>query len=329
MTSLVVPGAGTAIPPGLVMLVGAIGVACAFLQAILMLFRDGSVLLLAGSTALAGSGGFTNATNGWLPRLLTWQLALIFYKPAASLVYASAIWMQGENRSSDPRVLLMGIAMMVVALVALPVLLRFFTWTVGGLQSGGGGFGLLATAGAGGLHAASAIRGVGGGFAVNEHARYLAETFDRGSPPGPGPAPGSASRPGPGPGSGTGSRPVPEPATTPPGFTPPAFRGGAGGTATNAGSSGAPPGASGAASGSWAAGVPSGAATTATAGGGSAAGGGAGAATAGSAAAGPAAPVIAGAVVVAHAGTATARYAVDAAADAAGAAGAFDATNGR
>ena len=75
---------------------------CAFIQALLMLFRDGSVLILAGSTPLAASGSFTNATNGWMPKLMTWQLALIFYKPMAAMVYAAAIWMQGENTLQRP-----------------------------------------------------------------------------------------------------------------------------------------------------------------------------------------------------------------------------------
>jgi hypothetical protein len=282
------------------MLVGTIAMICAFIQAILMLFRDGSVLILAGSTALAASGSFTSATNGWLPTLIKWQLALIFYKPAASLVYATAIWLQGENTATDPRVLLMGIAMMAVALVALPVLLRFFNWTVGGLHSGGGGgLGMLATAGAAGMHAAASLRG--GGFGVNEHARYLNETFDRGSSPGPGQGPTSpGNRPGPGPGSGPG--PVPSP-----GSKPPTFVGEAGGgrvaTVTSAGSSTAGAGAASGASG-------------AAAGSGAAVGAGTGAAVGASAATGPAAPVVAGAVVVTSAVAQTAKAAAHTAANA-------------
>lgn len=329
MAGLVVPVIGPTggIPPGLVLLVGTIAMICAFIQAILMLFRDGSVLILAGSTALAGSGSFTNATNGWLPTLLKWQLALIFYKPAASLVYASAIWMQGENRSSDPRVLLMGIAMMIVALIALPVLLRFFNWTIGGLQSGGGGLGLLATAGAGGLHAASALRGAGG-FGAGEHARHLAETFDGGGPSGPGTAnPGN--RPGPGPGPATWNGPGTGPS---PGFKPPAFQGEAGyGRAATITSAGPPPGGNGTANGTAsgttggtasgtagsafpAGGTVSGASTTAAASGATSAT--ASGATAASAATGPVAPVVAGAVVVASTAAQTAKAAAGTTADA-------------
>jgi len=314
MSALLIPVTGAGgLPPGVVILVGGIAMVASFVQAILMLFRDGSVLILAACTPLAASGSFTRATGGWLRKLVAWQLALVFYKPAASMVYATAIWLQGENSSRDPRVFLMGVAMLLVALVALPVLLRFFNWTVGGLQSGGGGLGLLATAGAAGMHAASSLRGAGGGFGVNEHARYLSEMFDRGSstsgggPPGPGPAglPNGASGPTPGPGPASGPGPVAAPGV----FKPPAFVGGAGGgkvaTITSAGgtATGGTTGATSAASGAASAG---GTASVGTA-----------AATGVSAATGPAAPVVAGTVVVAGAAVTAATGAANAAASAA------------
>src|SRR5256885_1167099 len=115
-----VPGQAGGLPVGMVTLIGGMAMICAFVQAILMLFRDGSVLILAACTPLAASGSFANATNGWKNKVLSWQLALIFYKPMAAIVYAVSIWLTGENKSTDPRVLLFGIAMMVVALVALP-----------------------------------------------------------------------------------------------------------------------------------------------------------------------------------------------------------------
>jgi hypothetical protein len=210
LSSMVVPVTGHpgGLPIGLVMLIGSIAMVCAFVQAILMLFRDGSVLILAAVTPLAAAGSFTNATNGWKNKIVSWQLALIFYKPLAAIVYAVSIWLTGENNSTDLRVLLFGMAMMVIALIALPVLMRFFSWTVGSLQGGGGGFGMFATAGAAGVHAAASLRGTGP-MGVNEHARYIANTF------------GGASAGGP---SGGGSAPPNVSAT--PGSPPPAPSGG-------------------------------------------------------------------------------------------------------
>lgn len=209
-----VTGQPGGLPVGMVILVGGIAVICAFVQAILMLFRDGSVLILAAGTPLAASGSFANATNGWKNKVMAWQLALIFYKPTAAIVYALAIWLTGDNSSTDPRVLLLGVAMMIVALVALPVLLRFFNWTVGSLQSGGGGLGMFATAGAAGVHAAASLR-IGG---VNEHARYISDTF--GGTPGGGASGGGSSPP--------GGSPPPAPSGGAPGGVP-KFQGSSGG----------------------------------------------------------------------------------------------------
>jgi len=290
--SLLVPVTGGGLPVGLVMLFGGIGLIGSFIQTILMLFRDGSVLILSGVTPLAGAGGFTNATGGWLRKVITWQLALIFYKPFAALAYATAIWLTGDNTSKDPRVLFVGMGMMLVSLVALPVLMRFFNWTVGSLQNGGGGFGMLATAGAAGMHAASSLRGVGGS-SVNEHARYINEVFDRGSSGGGGgggPAPTGAGNSGPSPG------PSPGPPVRPPSFTGPASSAGqtgatTAGTAGQAGTTGA---------------------MTAGAGGGAT-----NAAMGASAATGPAAPVVMGAVAVVSTGVQVAKAGANAAASAA------------
>jgi hypothetical protein len=218
----------------MVILVGGIGMVCAFVQAILMLFRDGSVLILAATMPLAASGSFTNATNGWKNKVLAWQLALIFYKPGAAVVYATSIWLTGENRSTDPRVLLFGLAMMIVALIALPVLLRFFNWTVGSLQNGGGGLGMFATAGAAGVHAAASLRG-GGPMGVNEHARYISDTFGGASSGGPsgGGSPPPAGSPPP-------SSPAPSPSGGPSGGVP-KFQGSPGGGSPGGGAPGGIP----------------------------------------------------------------------------------------
>lgn len=224
MSVMLVPVTGNAggLPVGMVILVGSVAMVCAFIQAILMLFRDGSVLILAACTPLAASGSFANATNGWKNKLLSWQLALIFYKPMAAIVYAVAIWLTGENSSADPRVLLFGLAMMIVALIALPVLLKFFSWTVGSLQSGGGGLGMFATAGAAGMHAAASLRGGG----VNEHARHISATFG-GASSGGGQSGGGSPPPS---GSSSPSGPPPAPSGGSPGGIP-KFQGSPGGGA--------------------------------------------------------------------------------------------------
>ncbi|MEV6928439.1 hypothetical protein AB0M46_28680 [Dactylosporangium sp. NPDC051485] len=321
--AIAVPASGGGFPEVVVILAATLALLASLTQAFLMLFRDGSVVILAALTPLAAAGSFTNVTNGWKNKLLAWQLALIFYKPMAAMVYATAIYVTGENTSTDPRILFVGLAMMVIALVALPALMKFFNWTIGSLQSSNGGLGMFATAGAAGMHAASSVLG---GFDAGMHARYLADAFDRpgpasgpgGADPGPGPSgPGGGPddrdppSPGPGPtsGPGPGSGGAPGPGG---GLKPPAFVGEAGGgKVANITSAGEAPGAAA----STTAAAPTAAASGAT-GSAATAGAASGAATGAAAAAGPAGLAVVGATEVVSTVTETATAAANAAANA-------------
>src|SRR5260370_22985734 len=131
----------------------------AAIQAVLMLFRQAAVVVLAGVLALAVVGTLAPATRAWFGRVTGWMLALIFYKPAAAATYATAFTMIG--RGKDPRTILMGLAMVLLSLLALPVLMKFFTWTTGTADPAAGG-GFLGTMLSGAV-AIGAIRGSAGG----------------------------------------------------------------------------------------------------------------------------------------------------------------------
>lgn len=155
-------GAILALPssqPVVVVLLGVVVIVMTTIQAVLMLFRQAAVVVLAGVLPLAAAGTLAPATRSWFRRVTSWMLALIFYKPAAAAVYATAFTMIG--RSKDPRVFLAGLAMLLLSLVALPVLMKFFTWTTGSVDTSAGG-GLLGTALTGAI-AVGAIRGSAGG----------------------------------------------------------------------------------------------------------------------------------------------------------------------
>jgi len=137
-------------------------------QIILMVFREGAVVILAGQLQLAAAGSFLRLTSGWLGKLTGWMLALIAYKPVAASVYGVAFALMGDGF----RNLVMGLAVLVMALVAMPALLKFFNWTVGSLNSSSGGLWMLGTGLAAGVHAASALRGLGGHRAA-DHAAFL------------------------------------------------------------------------------------------------------------------------------------------------------------
>jgi hypothetical protein len=155
-------------------------------QIILMIFREGAVIILAGQLQLAAAGGFTRITSGWLGRVTGWMLALLAYKYVAASVYAVAFALMGDGL----RNILMGLAVMLMCVIAMPALMRLFNWTVGTLGSSGGGLGVLASATAAGLHGAATMGGLGG-YGPGQHARYLDEHG-----PGAGPAGGAAPNPG-------------------------------------------------------------------------------------------------------------------------------------
>ena len=170
--------------PAVVVVLGIFAIIISAVQAVLMLFRQGALVVLAGVLPLAAAGMLTPATRGWFRRVTSWMLALIFYKPAAAAVYATAFTMIGTGR--DARTVLMGFAMVFMSLLALPVLMRFFTWTTGHLADSSGGGGFLQTA-LGGAVAIGALRGGAFGFGGSgavEQARLMANRL---GPPDSGP----------------------------------------------------------------------------------------------------------------------------------------------
>ncbi|MEU7753694.1 hypothetical protein [Micromonospora sp. NPDC049171] len=283
--ALLLPGAEVA--PFVMILVGVVVILAAVVQTILMVFREGAVVILPGLLELAASGSITRGTSHWLHKTLGWSLALALYKPAAVSVYATSFMMMRGNG----RDWLMGLGMLALSVIALPALMKFFTVFTGSVASGGGGLGMVGAGAAAGLHAASSIRGAAGGHSAGDHARYMESR---------GPGNGGGNGP-------TGAMPTPS--------TPSPTGGSGGGAAGNAPtvisgsvSAGGMPGPV-----TPTATVPAGTGATASAGGsaaasgGAAAGGGTAAAGAAGAATGPAAPVVIGTVLAAQAGAAAAK----------------------
>jgi hypothetical protein len=187
--------------PSVIVVLGIVAIIISAIQAVLMLFRQGALVVLAGVLPLAAAGMLTPATRRWFPRITGWMLALIFYKPAAAMVYATAFTMIGTGK--DPRTVLMGFTMVFLSLLALPVLMRFFTWTTGHVAdaSGGGGFLQTALQGAVAIGALRGMSGGAGGSGPVEQARMVSARL---GPADSGPSGASS--------SGAGSRPGTSPA---------------------------------------------------------------------------------------------------------------------
>ena len=150
----------TGASPAVVVVLGIVAIIISAFQAVLMLFRQGALVVLAGVLPLAAAGMMTPATRTWFRRVTGWMLALIFYKPTAAAVYATAFTMIGAGK--DARTILVGFAMVFLSLLALPVLMRLFSWTTGHVADSAGGGGFLQTA-LGGAVAIGALRGSAGG----------------------------------------------------------------------------------------------------------------------------------------------------------------------
>jgi hypothetical protein len=175
--------------PAVVVVLGIVAIIISAIQAVLMLFRQASLVILAGVLPLAAAGTLNPATRPGFKKVTGWMAALIFYKPAAAAVYAAAFTMIGTGK--DVRTILMGFAMVFMSLLALPVLMRLFTWTTGQLADSAGGSGFMQTALSGAV-AIGALRGGSGMSGAAEQARLVSAQL---GPAGGGPqAPGAAVR---------------------------------------------------------------------------------------------------------------------------------------
>jgi hypothetical protein len=197
--------------PAVVVVLGIVAIVLSALQALLMLFRQGALVVLAGALPLAAAGTLTPATRPWFKKVTGWMMALIFYKPCAAAVYAAAFTMAGTGRNLTT--VLAGFAMIALSLVALPALMRFFTWTAGQVEnSSGGGFMQTALSGVTAIGAMRGYSGGAGGTGAADQARrqtqQLGPADGGGGTSGPR-APAGATTPGPAAGAGAANRAAP------------------------------------------------------------------------------------------------------------------------
>ncbi|MFB6723532.1 hypothetical protein ACFCV3_25355 [Kribbella sp. NPDC056345] len=119
----------------LVIFIGILMVITAIIQLALMIVRYGMLILLVGIFPLTAAATNTEVGMMWFKRSLAWLGGFIIYKPVAALIYAAAITMistpavpegvTAEKGAPELMNLMMGITMMLLAVVALPAILRF------------------------------------------------------------------------------------------------------------------------------------------------------------------------------------------------------------
>jgi hypothetical protein len=149
-----------------ILILGGIALLMTYVQVALMVVRGGLLVILAGVLPLTAS--FTNTQMGkqWFTKVIGWTIAFILYKPAAALIYAAAFSLTGTNAFSKDGggiwSILTGLALMLMALIALPALLRFVAPMTGALASGG----------TSGVALAGVAGGVGGDLATGAVRRF-------------------------------------------------------------------------------------------------------------------------------------------------------------
>ncbi|MQY29001.1 hypothetical protein [Nocardia aurantia] len=199
-----------AFSPGLVLIIAIVGLLGALAQIVLAIVRQGMLVVAAGVLPLVAAAGGTSTGRSAYPKLLSWIIAFMLWKPVAAIVYMIAFVTVGYTDQSNPtsgipdadqaqRMLVALVLLGTVAFV-LPALMRLVTPAVAIVGSGGSG--LNAT---GGLLLGAAALGAVGTKAVGVRAAAAAGqpgyVGGRGGGPRP---PGGAAGPrgggGPGPG---------------------------------------------------------------------------------------------------------------------------------
>ncbi|HEX6873646.1 MAG TPA: hypothetical protein VF163_21315, partial [Micromonosporaceae bacterium] len=170
----------TTLSPGVAIILAVLILLVLIVQVVLMLFRNGSLIILVGLSQVAAAGSVTRTTSAWVRRVFAWMLALVCYKPVAASVYAVTFLLIGSNEG-DPWALFMGLGMLALSLVAMPALMRFFNWGVGAV--GGDGAGAHMIAGTSNTAMAANMLPSGDSGSATGQAAFLASSLP--SPPGP------------------------------------------------------------------------------------------------------------------------------------------------
>nr|WP_235046892.1 hypothetical protein [Arthrobacter nitrophenolicus] len=173
ITALLALSATSPIGSIMIILLGLIAILASVMQIVLMIVRGGLLVILTGIFPTAAAFSNTEAGRGWFQKCTAWLLAFILYKPAAAIIYATAFQLSGskifgnvgdgKDFGSALLATVTGLALMIIALFAMPALMRFVTPMVGAVAGGGGALaaGTVGALASGAISMGSAGRGGG------------------------------------------------------------------------------------------------------------------------------------------------------------------------
>jgi hypothetical protein len=175
--------------PILLVVFGLVVLLIVIVQILLLIFREASIVILAGLLQLAAAGTVSRGTSGWFQKVLSWMLTLVAYKPVVATIYATAFLMLGGSSDdgtlfrhvgaaaggdaegvTELRWIVMGLAVLLMSIIALPMMMKFFSWTVGQDKNSGGGGQALAGAAMSAMYATGSARSGGASAADQAHA---------------------------------------------------------------------------------------------------------------------------------------------------------------
>ena len=140
--------AGTVTTAFIAIVLGIVAFLATVIQIMLMLVRGGMLVLLVGTLPLIAAFSNTEMGMQWFRKAGAWLVAFALYKPAAAVVYAVAFDLAGQQGALA---LLDGVMMLVLAILALPALLRFVVPATSALAGAGGSGAMLAGAAGGAI----------------------------------------------------------------------------------------------------------------------------------------------------------------------------------
>ena len=169
--------------PAAVLLLGIIAAILAFVQWVMGFIRQAGIVVLYSLIFIAAAGQLTTWGRQWFPRIASACVALVLYKPIAAMIYTIGFKLIGTTESFTT--LVTGIMVIALAVLALPSMMKFFSFL--GMQVGGGAGALSVIAGgaAGGaglaMSGAGMFGGGGGDGGGDSHASYMSATGPDGS----------------------------------------------------------------------------------------------------------------------------------------------------
>ena len=106
----------------LVIMLSGIAMIAFFVQLVLLIVRNGMLMLLAGTLPFSAAASMTPMGNSWFRKNVGWILAFLLFKPVAALVYAAAI--VSATSSDDVVGEITGVVLVALATLTLPALMR-------------------------------------------------------------------------------------------------------------------------------------------------------------------------------------------------------------